>query len=262
MIDLAPYAGFAVQLNPRELSLRFGPEIVTAPERIRRLADVRPVLRDPDASGPDHLYSIYMDIQVPGVAESLRAHGLGYGAVVYNHGSLGEEALRSQGHVHSLSPSGAGYSELYEFWHGKGLVYLQDSATPEVTDAIVVGAGPGDKVAVPPGWAHATMNVGDVPLVFGAVYALDARLLYEPLRSLRGMAHYVLADGSLERNPRYRRVPPARRCAPHRLPGQGVERGRPALRGDVSRLDFVSRPERYPELWRHLVAGEPAGASR
>jgi glucose-6-phosphate isomerase len=196
-----------------------------------------------------------MDIRLPGRVQALRSLGLGYGAVVYNHGALGAEALRSQGHVHSAPAStGVAYSEIYEFWCGRGLVYMQDSATAHVSDAIVVEAGPGDKVVIPPGWAHATVNLGDSPMAFGAVYALEARLLYEPLRALQGTAHYVLADGTLEENPRYRAVPAARRQSPHEVPGHGIGHGRPALSGDLSRLDLVSRPERYPEVWKRLVA--------
>jgi glucose-6-phosphate isomerase len=192
---------------------------------------------------------------VPGAAEALHALGLGYGAVVYNHGSLGREALRSQGHVHSAPTStGIAYSEIYEIWHGRALVYMQDSATADVADAVVVEAGPGDKVVIPPGWAHATVNAGEGPMAFGAVYALEARLLYEPLRRLQGMAHYVLADGSTEPNPRYRRVPPVRRRAPHEIPEHGIVRGRPVLAGELASLDLVSRPERYPALWQRLAA--------
>ncbi len=131
---------------------------------------------------------------------------------------------------------------------------MQDSAAPEVGDVVIVEAGPGDKVAIPPGWAHATVNVGEGPMVFGAVYALEARLLYEPLRALQGTAHDVLSDDRLEPNPRYRRVPPARRAEPHHFPEHGIESGRPALAGDLARLEFVSRPERCPDLWRRLAA--------
>jgi glucose-6-phosphate isomerase len=139
---LTSRAGFAVSLDPETLSLAFGPGITTAPVVVRSLDEVRPLLRDPQAAGPEHLYTIYMDIRVPGISDALRAQGLGYGAVVYNHGALGEEALRSQGHVHSTAPvTGLAYSELYEFWHGRGLVYMQDSATAEVGDVIVVEAG-------------------------------------------------------------------------------------------------------------------------
>ena len=195
----------------------------------------------------------------PGVTDALGARGLAYGAVVYNHGALGREFLRSQGHVHSTpAETGVGYSELYEFWHGRGLVYMQSSVGAEVDDAIAVEAGPGDKVAIPPGWAHATVNVGDGPMVFGAVYAPAAELLYEPLRRRQGTAHYVLADGTLEPNPAYRRVPAARRLPPHAFPEQGIETGRPALAAlaqDESRLDFVSRPEAFPGLWDRLTRG-------
>jgi len=254
MIDLSRIASFGVQLDAQALTLHFSAGITTAPVVVRRLDEVRALLRDPHATGPDHLYTIYMDIRVPGIADTLRSHGLGYGAVVYNHGALGREALRSQGHVHSVpAATGVAYSELYEFWHGRGLVYMQDGASADVTDVIVVEAGPGDKVAIPPGWAHATVNLGDGPMAFGAVYALDAVLVYEPLRKLQGTAHYVLADGTLEPNPRYRSVPEARRKAPHRSLEQGIETGRPALVGDVARLDFVSRPERYPALWDRLL---------
>jgi glucose-6-phosphate isomerase len=255
MIDLSNVAGFGVYLEPKTLTLALSPEVHSAPPVVRRLDEVRSLLRDPRATGPEHLYTIYMDIRVPAVAEALRGHGLGYGAVVYNHGAVGREALRSQGHVHSAPvATGLAYSELYEFWYGRGLVYMQDGAGADVEDVIVVEAGPGDKVAIPPGWAHATVNVGDGPMAFGAVYALDAQLLYEPLRRLQGTAHYVLADGTLEENPRYRHVPPARRCAAHRIPEQGIEPGRPALSGDVARLDFVAHPERHPALWARLLA--------
>jgi glucose-6-phosphate isomerase len=255
MIDLGRFAGFPAQLDPERLTLTFGPGISTAPATIRRLDEVRSLLRDPEATGPGHLYTIYMDIRVPGRAEALRSLGLGYGAVVYNHGSLGGEALRSQGHVHSApATTGVAYSEVYEFWHGRGLVYMQDSANADVSDVIVVEAGPGDKVVIPPGWAHATVNVGDEAMAFGAVYAVEAQLLYEPLRKLQGTAHYVLADGSLEPNPRYRRVPEARRQAPHEIPEHGIGHGRPALSGELGLLALVSRPERYPAVWARLVA--------
>ncbi len=255
MIDLRDFAGFPVHIDPETLSLGFGPRISTAPVAVRHLDEVRSLLRDPHASGPDQLYTIYMDILVPGRVDALRSLGLGYGAVVYNHGALGGEALRSQGHVHSApDATGVAYSEIYEFWHGRGLVYMQDRATADVADVIVIEAGPGDKVVIPPGWAHATVNVGDGPMAFGAVYALEARLLYEPLRRLQGTAHYVLADGTLEPNPRYRSVPEARRQVPHEIPEHGIGHRRPALAGELGLLEFVSRPERYPAIWERLLA--------
>jgi glucose-6-phosphate isomerase len=257
MIELGIYAGIPVKHDPKTLTLAFGSGATTAPATVRRLDEVREVLEDPEATGPDHLYTIYMDVRAPGVTDPLVGRGLGYGAVVHNHGTLGRELLRSQGHVHSTSPeTGLAYSELYEFWRGRGLVYMQSSVEDEVDDVIVIEAGPGDKVAIPPGWAHATVNVSDGPMVFGAVYAPAAELLYEPLRRRRGTAHYVLADGTLEPNPSYRFVATPRRASPHVFPEQGIEPGEPALAAlarDESALDFVSRPEAFPGLWERLT---------
>jgi len=80
MIDLARFAGFPVLLDPQDLTLAFGPGIATAPVVVRHLAEVRSLLRDPSATGPDHLYTIYMDVRVPDRVEALRSLGLGYGA--------------------------------------------------------------------------------------------------------------------------------------------------------------------------------------
>jgi glucose-6-phosphate isomerase len=257
VIDLSKYAGYQACLAPETLTLAFGKGVTTAPATVRRLDEVRAVLEDPNAVGPEHLYTIYMDVSAPGVTDALSRRDLGYGAVVYNHGTLGRELLRSQGHVHSTSPeTGVAYSELYEFWLGRGLVYMQSSVEDEVDDVIVIEVGPGDKVAIPPGWAHATVNRGDGPMVFGAVYAPAAELLYEPLRRRRGTAHYVLTDGTLEPNPSYRRVATPRRTSPHVFPEQVIEPGEPALAAlarDESALDFVSHPEAFPGLWARLT---------
>ena len=96
-------------------------------------------------------------------------------------------------------------------------------------------------------------------MVFGAVYAVAARLLYDPLRELQGTAHYVLADGSLEPNPSYRRVPPRPGGrGPTPSPSRGSRRADPPSRpspADPSRLDFVVRPEAFPALWERLTRG-------
>jgi hypothetical protein len=62
--------GFRVSLEPETLTLRFGPGIRTAPVTVRYLDEVRPMLQDPEATGPDHLYTIYVDVKVRGVTDT------------------------------------------------------------------------------------------------------------------------------------------------------------------------------------------------
>jgi hypothetical protein len=126
MKDLRAVAGLDLRLDEEHLALEFGPGVVHPPGEQRMLADVRAMLADPQATGPEHLYTIYMDIYRPEDGPALRAQDLLYGAVVYNYGTIGRERLRSQGHIHAEKVGvGLRYSEVYEFWTGRGLVYLQ-----------------------------------------------------------------------------------------------------------------------------------------
>ncbi len=255
LIDLSHMAGFPVSLDPLSLRLTFGEGITSDPAEVRRTDDIRQMLLDPDAEGPEHLYTIYMNIQVG--QRALEEHGLGLGAVVYNAGKVGREWVRSQGHVHSCPPgTDLAYSEVYEFWYGSGLMYLQDTASPEVSQVILVPVGPGDKVPIPPGWVHVVVNVGNGPLVLGAVYALDTTLIYEPLRQLGGTAYYVLADGSFERNPSYLRAPAPRRVQVPRRRQACLDPEMPMVRALLAHpkcYDYVSKPQEHRELWDWLM---------
>jgi hypothetical protein len=124
--DLHAVSGLDVALDANALALAFGPGLLHPDGERRFLADVRATLAEPEASGPDHLYTIYMDVCRAEDRAALVDQSLLYGAVAYNHGLIGRERLRSQGHRHSRKPgTELRYSEVYEFWTGRGLVYLQ-----------------------------------------------------------------------------------------------------------------------------------------
>src|SRR5947199_2676937 len=96
--DLREVSGLDLHLDEQHLALDFGPGIVHPPGTKRMLDDVRAMLADPQATGPERLYTIYMDIYRAEDGPALQEQGLLYGAVVYNHGAIGQERLRSQGH--------------------------------------------------------------------------------------------------------------------------------------------------------------------
>jgi len=256
-IDLGDIAGLPVTLDPETLTLDFGPGITTDPLAQRRIEDIRQMLPDPAASGPDPLYSIYMDVRVPELAAALNARGLAYGAVVDSPGQIGDEYVRSQGHIHSSPPgSDVPYLEIYEFWYGSGAVYLQDAARPEVTDVVLVEVRAGDKLIIPPGWVHVVVNSGPTPLAFGALYAIEAELLYEPLRAMNGTAWAVLADGTFAANPRYIDPPPPARTQAREYPAFGISRAKPLLTtfaGNQEIYDYVVDPEHHPDVWTTVI---------
>jgi glucose-6-phosphate isomerase, archaeal len=256
-VDLSDVAGMPVTLDPERLTLDFGEGIDSAPLEQRRIDDIRQMLPNPDATGPDPLYSIYMDIRVTGLSEGLRARGLAYGAVVDSAGSVGDEYVRSQGHVHS-APDGSDvpYLELYEIWHGSGAIYLQDAAKPVLNEVYLIDVGVGDKVLIPPGWVHVVINSGPTPLAFGALYATDAVLIYDSLRALGGTAWAVRADGEFEQNPRYRNPPRPVRLQAKEYPQLGLTRDRAildVLASDPDRYDYVVDPEGWPDAWGTVI---------
>ena len=254
--DLRAASGMALRLDRARLALEFGDGIEHPEGERRMLDDVRRMLSTPDAAGPDHLYTIYMDIGAGEDLLAIRRQGLLYGAVVYNHGSIGRERLRSQGHIHSLKPgTGLRYSEVYEFWTGHGHVYLQKECGPEVSRALLVPVGPGDKVIVPLGWVHLTIAARDEVLSFGAWCAAENRLEYEDLAALGGPAHFLLEDGGVAVNPRYREVAELETVAPADLPLLGVPADRPiytAWQEDPERFAFLPHPELVRDAWDAL----------
>jgi glucose-6-phosphate isomerase, archaeal len=168
MIDLSAVSGLDLRLDSARLRLEFGPEIAHCAPEIRTLGQVRPMLEDQEADGPDHLYTIYMDILRRQDRDAVHAQGLLYGSVIYNQGTIGPERLRSQSHIHSQKPGTTlRYSEVYEFWTGTGFVFLQKESAPVVTRAYLVPVQAGDRLVIPFGWAHLVVT-GEGALSFGA----------------------------------------------------------------------------------------------
>ena len=255
-MNLRAASGLDVTLDEEALALAFGRDVVHPVGERRRLADVRATLADPEAVGPEHLYTIYMDICRAGDQAALIERSLLYGAVVYNHGQIGRERLRSQGHRHSRKPgTELRYSEVYEFWTGHGFVYFQKECDPVVTRALLVPVGPGDKVIVPLGWVHMTVASDHEPLAFGAWCAREGRLEYEELRALGGPGHFVLADGEVVANPRYAAVADVEVVAPNDLPLLGVPNDLPiyqAWQQSPGLFDFLPQPELVEQAWANL----------
>jgi glucose-6-phosphate isomerase, archaeal len=121
-----------------------------------------------------------------------------FSTTVIQPGRVGDEYFMTKGHFHARRDR----SELYYGLAGAGILLLQ---TPEGrVDVQPMRAG--SAAYVPPHWGHRTVNTGDEPFVFLAVYPADAGYDYATIAE-RGFASIVVAgpDGPrIAPNPHYR----------------------------------------------------------
>lgn len=229
--DMAFDPGFDISPRVDPMGFTYGPGVFGPDPEFRNLNAIRASLHDPSCAGPDPVYAIAMDVGTKVQRTDLVERNLLYGAVAYAAGALGREPVRSQGHVHAVSPScGTSTPELYEIWSGRAVILMQEFASDDPGRCFAVEAGIGDLVVVPPGWAHATISADrSQPLTFGAWCVRDYGFDYSAVRSHSGLAWFPRlgheADIVWEPNPAY----PVRRALdvhPARdYPDLGLKRG-------------------------------------
>jgi glucose-6-phosphate isomerase, archaeal len=230
----------------------FGPE----PE-FRRLDAIRRSLRDPNSSGPDPVYSIVMDVGRREHRTELERRMLLFGVVIYAAGQLGNEPVRSQGHIHAVAPH-CGWStpELFEIWEGRAIIYAQERADDDPGRCFAVTAGPGDKVVVPPNWAHAVINADPTrQMMFGAWCDRQYGFVYDAIRAHHGLAWFPIVDDThsirWEPNPSYRAGDLSIR-GPRPYPELGLNSHTPIYEqfaADPESVQWVSEPSRATQVW-------------
>lgn len=248
--------GFDIRPTHQPLGFVYGAGVFGPTPENRRLDDIRKSLMEPSCNGPEIVYSIAMDVGNERDREKMLERNLLYGAVAYASGTLGAEPVRSQGHIHAVSPScGLSTCELYEIWEGEACVYMQERADDDPGRCYAVLAGPGEVVLVPPSWAHCTISAdARRSMAFGAWCVRDYGFVYDGVRAHGGLAWFpVVEDAGLRfcKNDRYR-TERCERKRPRCYSEFGLEAGKPIYQQFVEEPDrflFVSQPRtaRYPD---------------
>jgi len=249
--------GFDIQAAADPLGFSYGPGVFGPPCEVRTLDAIRPSLRDPNCSGPDPVYAIAMDVGTLAQKGDLIARNLLFGAVTYAAGRLGSEPVRSQGHIHAMSPScGRSTAEIYEIWGGKAVILMQETAKDDPGRCFAVAAGIGEVVVVPPGWAHATISADpDLPLTFGAWCVRDFGFDYREVRDHGGLAWFPHLSGDTlewERNPAYKTGRELVVKSPGCYKALGLLPGVPIWQQYLENPEsvmWVPRPERADKVW-------------
>lgn len=253
--------GFDIKVTSQPLGFEFGETAFGPSCELRPLDAMRPSLRDPRSHGPDPVYAIAMDVGKHIHRQLLQQRMLLFGCVTYAKGRIGDETVRSQGHVHKISShSGWAAPEIYEIWAGKAFIYMQEFAADDPGRCFAIEAGPGDVVVIPPGWAHSSMSADPSQhLTFGALCDREYGFRYEEVRRRHGMAWYAMLDSKgriyWEPNPNYHKS-----NLTVRKPGDykpfGLDRARPVyaqFESDPDRLQWVSKPALVADIWKEFT---------
>lgn len=152
------------QLDPFALALDFRSGALDPyTTRIeRRLSDMRGAYADAEAvenliAGGDPIVYEVLQYDVPEEIGQLICC-----TTVLQPGTVGDEYFMTKGHYHADRATG----EVYLGLSGRGYLLLMT----EAGGSAAVPMTPGTTAYVPPYWAHRTVNTGDEPFVFFAVY--------------------------------------------------------------------------------------------
>ena len=195
------------------MNFRYGAGVFGPSPEYRSLDAIRPSLRDPNCTGPDPVYAIAMDVGRSDDLEELKRRMLLFGIVMYAAGRLGDEPVRSQGHVHGIAPQ-CGWSTPELF-----------NADP--TSVLVFGA-----------WCHRQYGFDYTQM------RAHHGLAWFPV---------LASDGELawEANPHYS-PSQLRRKKPRLYPELGVSGGPPIyhyVQRNPDAIQWISDPQRVCHLW-------------
>jgi glucose-6-phosphate isomerase len=238
------------------MQLEFSGKMLTGD--VRRLYDMKEVILDQNwlAGASDfELYYMYRDLSLSRAdKEKLLQNNLRYDITIIPPNMLGCEYIKTAGHYHPNAADSVTYPELYEVLEGEALYLLQNQ---DLSDVVAVYASAGDKVLVPPGYGHVTINRSNKTLKMANFVARSFSSLYEPYKEKKGAAYYFTKDGWIknERCPEateLRRVQAPDNSSLRRI-GLSLNKEMYPLLREPNLLDFLTKPEEHLELFVGMV---------
>lgn len=248
--------GFNIKANLNTLEFIYGEDVYGPICEKRKLDDIRKSLSDPSVKGPEYVYSVAMDVAKKIHRQDLLERNLLYGAMIFCKGTLGEEPVRSQGHIHAVSKScNASTCEVYEIWSGEAYIYMQECAKDDPGRCYAIHACANDVVIVPPGWAHATINADpSKEMLFGAWCVRDYGFDYKDVREHHGIAYFPKVRNDkiiFEANPSYQAQGLVIKEA-RSYPEFKIIKNVPIYtqyENDPDKFTFVSNPKSVQHIW-------------
>lgn len=201
MINLS-LSGLPLFWDSEENCLHFGEALQEKDPDIRYLKDMVKVLYSKNGEAVEdpwrELYYMFRDLCLPRDKDLFDERRFRYDITVLLPGSVGEEYIKTAGHYHpEKEGTGVTYPEVYEVLNGRAHYIFQQPVElhdPQkgLDEIVAVEAGPGEKVVVPAGFGHVTVNPFPEPLIMSNLVADDFASVYEPIYSMGGAGYFEL----------------------------------------------------------------------
>lgn len=226
---------------------------------IRMLFDMKDVIYDREwLSGVTNfeVYYMYRELSLSkNDALAMKEHGLRYDITVIPPRMLGCEFVKTAGHYHPAVPgTGITYPEIYEVLSGEAHYLMQKSEEDRIEEVVLIKAGEGEKVIIPPGYGHITINASKKVLKMANWVAQDFESVYAPIKEKGGGAYFILEQG-IVKNPRYNDVPEIRFAEPAVIKEIGIRKGGEiyGLVKDIKKLEFLTKPQEYGWIFERVL---------
>ena len=226
-------------------------QAVSLPVAYRRLEEARPYLKDKNADfNLDYLYAMYKGVHLENDTDLFKKYHLRYDITQISPGLIGKEFVKTIGHYHKdLSP------EIYEVLFGEAIFLFQKINSGGKADKVyLIEVGVGQKVIVPSGYGHVTINSGKDFLIAADISFDKMEPDYDFFKNHKGAACYVLKNNSditIVKNENYSSVGDLKKGKPKEMPELNVYFSDP-LYSSFSKnprgLDFITHPENYKEF--------------
>lgn len=167
----------------------------------RKPAEIKAYLKNPGTKIKKPAYWMYRGVSFKKDKALFKKSGLRYDVTIISSMHLGGEFDKTIGHFHNCP-------EIYEVLSGKAIFLFQEK-TESPKKIFIIKAKRGEKIFIPKGLEHITINPSNAPLVLANIIKDKITSHYGLFKKLHGAAYYAISSKKkikFEKNPHYKKV--------------------------------------------------------
>ena len=251
-----------IKLNVLELvwdnkKKRLNSDFVSLPQAgIRTLKQERNVLMEPKDIDKN-IYYMFRDVHAHIDEKFFRKNHIRFDVTVIPPYKVGKEEIKTLGHYHPyLKGRKIAYPEIYQVLHGVGMFLIQKKKYGKIVDVILFEGKKGDKIVIPPGYGHITINSSHKVLIMANLVSDKFDSVYKDIIQKHGATYYgIMLKNKLKfiKNKHYKEKTNLRRLKlsnPFNLiKGKNIYE---EFVENPHRYDFLNKPYLYKMQWEEV----------